>query len=96
LWTGHRLLREVDWVLNEAPELDHLDWLRQQVGPRTLIIQNLCGWKGHDASMWKKIDPKATGFYGYARADDKTTLPDGAIEVNMKNIEILREAYHSL
>ncbi len=25
LWNGHRLLREVDWVLNEAPEVEFLD-----------------------------------------------------------------------
>lgn len=96
IWTGHRVLEEVDWVLNEAPELDHLDWLRRQVGPRTLILQNLCGWKDHDALMWKKIAPMALGFYGFAKADEKTTLPDPTIEVNVKNIEILREAYHSL
>jgi hypothetical protein len=96
LWTGLRLLKEVDWVLNEAPDLGHLEWLRQQVGPRTLIVQNLCGWKDHDASAWKTIDPKRYGFYGFAQADVITTLPSKAEAWNVKNIEILREAYHTL
>jgi len=96
LWNGHRLLKEVDWVLNEAPDLEHLEWLRKQVGPRTLIVQNLCGWEGHDASAWKKIDPKQFGLYGFAKADEKTTLPDAEVKANIKNIEILREAYHAL
>ncbi len=96
LWNGHRLLKEVDWVLNEAPELEHLEWLRKQVGPRTLIVQNLCGWEGHDASAWKKIDPEQFGLYGFAKADEKTTLPDAEAKANVKNIEVLREAYHAL
>jgi hypothetical protein len=96
LWTGHRLLKEVDWVLNEAPDLEHLEWLRQQVGSKTLIVQNLCGWEGHDASAWKKIDPRTFGFYGFAKADETTTLLDPAVKANTKNMEILREAYHTL
>jgi len=96
LWSGHRLLKEVDWVLNESPDLEHLGWLRKQVGPKTLIIQNLCGWKDHDAAVWKKLDPKTFGFYGYAKADPTTTLPSEEVPWNVKNIEILREAYHSL
>ena len=96
LWEGHKLLKEVDWILNEAPDLEHLEWLRKQVGPETLIIQNLCGWKGHDASVWKNIDADKFGFYGFAKADPVTTMPDHEIPENIKNIEILREAYHSL
>jgi len=96
LWQGHRLLKEVDWVLNESPNTEWLDWLRRQVGPDTLIIQNLCGWEGHDAQIWRKIDTKVFGLYGYAKADGTTTLPTAKVSANIKNIEILREAYHSL
>ncbi|MBN1290825.1 MAG: hypothetical protein JXB48_03220 [Candidatus Latescibacteria bacterium] len=96
LWEGHRLLKEVDWILNEAPDLDHLMWLKEQVGPDTLIIQNLCGWKDHDASVWKNIDPDEYGFYGFAKADPVTTMPSSEIPENIKNIEILRDAYHTL
>ena len=56
LWEGHRLLREVDWVLNESPEAAWLDWLRARVGPETLIVQNLCGWEGHDANVRTKLE----------------------------------------
>ncbi len=96
LWDGHRLLREVDWILNEGPELEHLAWLRKQVGPGTYIVQNLCGWEGHDAAAWKKVDPKTFGLYGFAKADPDTTLPCEKNAANAKNIRILREAYHSL
>ena len=96
LWSGHRLLKEVDWVLNESPDLEHLEWLRKQVGAKTLIVQDLCGWKDHDATIWKKLDTKTLGLYGFAQADSTTTLPSKESPWNIKNIEILREAYHSL
>jgi len=96
LWEGHPLLKEVDWVLNESPEASWLDWLRARVGPETLIVQNLCGWEGHDANLWRKIDTQTYGLYGFAKADAETTLPTEKIPANIKNIKLLREAYHGL
>jgi len=96
LWEGSRLLREVDWLLNESPELDNLDWLARHVGPDTLVVQNLCGWEGHDASAWRKVDPRRYGLYGFARAHPATTMPDTDIAANARNIEVLRTAYHSV
>jgi len=96
LWEGQPLLTEADWILNESHELEHLDWLTSRVGPRTLIVQNLCGWKEHNASMWARVDRTKFGFYGFARADDKTTLPDMKLDWNAQNIGILRQAYHEM
>ncbi len=95
LWTGHRLLAEADWVLNEAPDLALVPWLSAQTGPHTLLIQNLCGWPTHDAALWPQVDPSRYGFYGFARADPLTTLPDGE-PANSRNIEIIRAAYRRL
>jgi hypothetical protein len=100
LWNGHRLLREVDWVLNEDPKVELLGWLEAQVGPHTKIIQNLCGWKDHDASIWRQLDARKLGFYGFAQADPVSTLPSPdytpACAANWKNIGIIREAYQTL
>jgi hypothetical protein len=96
LWEGHPLLQEVDWVLNESPEAAWLDWLRARVGPETLIVQNLCGWEGHDANLWRQLAPQVFGLYGFAKADAQTTLPTDNVPANIKNIQLLREAYHSL
>ena len=35
------------------------------------------------------------GLYGFAKADAPTTLP-AKVPANIKNIQLLREAYHSL
>ncbi|HSW46477.1 MAG TPA: hypothetical protein VLM89_12990 [Phycisphaerae bacterium] len=96
LWEGQSLLTEADWILNESHEIEHVDWLQSRVGPKTLIVQNLCGWQDHDASMWRKLDPKKFGFYGFAKADEETTLPDVKLEWNAKNIEIIRQAYREI
>ena len=100
LWNGHRLLREVDWVLNEDPKIELLDWLEAQIGPQTKIIQNLCGWKDHNASIWKELDVEKFGLYGFAQAEPQTTLPSfdytSACAANWKNIDIIRGAYHDL
>jgi hypothetical protein len=96
LWNGHRLLREVDWVLNEAPDTGVLEWLRQQIGPHTKIIQNFCGGN-HDAAAWQQLDLARYGLYGFAQADPVTTLPSAdytaACAANQKNIAIIRAAY---
>jgi hypothetical protein len=100
LWTGHPLLKEVDWVLNEGPDIAMLGWLEKQVGPKTRIIQNLCGWGDHDAGAWRKMDPQKFGFYGFAQADPATTLPaTGGVKTAQslqRNIAILREAYREM
>ena len=90
MWAGHRLLKEVDWVLNESPDIRWLDWLQKQVGEKTLVVQNLCGWPEHDAGAWKKINTRKFGLYGFAQADVNTTYP---LDSFKKNIEIIREAY---
>ena len=95
-WEGNQMLKEADWILNETPDLKWLSWMRQQVGPNTLIVQNLCGWEGHDASVWRQVDTKSYGLYGFAKADEKTTLPSAKNSPNASNVRILREAFHSL
>lgn len=80
--------------------MDLLSWLHEQIGPRTTIVQNLYGWKDHDASVWRGIDTQKYGLYGFAPADPDTTLPSEgytpACVANQKNITVIREAYHTL
>ena len=43
----------------------------------------------------RRIDPQVFGLYGFAKADAQTTL-SAKVPANIKNIQLLREAYHSL
>lgn len=56
----------------------------------------LCGWEGHDANRWRQLDAQVFGLYGFAKADAQTTLPTAKVPANTTNIELLREAYHSV
>ena len=67
-----------------------------RVGPQTLIVHNLCGWEGHDANRWRKIDPQVRGLYGFAKAAAQMTLPTDKVPVKSKNIKLMRADPHSL
>ena len=68
---------------------------RRHTGTETLIVQNRCGWEGHNANLRCQIDPQVFGLYGLAKADAQTTLP-AKDPANIKSIQLLREAYNSL
>ena len=98
-----RMLKEVDWLMNEHPDPEYLEAARKACGPQTKIIQCICGWGDkHDA---RKIadDPEFAnvGLYGFARPDPTTTLPSeeddatGALKGNARNIAIMREVFTS-
>lgn len=42
---GSRMLREVDWALNEAPDQQYFEAGRKMVGGHTRLIQCLVGWR---------------------------------------------------
>ena len=96
-----RMLKEVDWLMNEHPDPAYLDAARKAAGPKTQIIQCICGWGDkHDAGRFvRDVRFADTGLYGFARPDEKTTLPpeidaaDGAAKGNARNIAIIREAF---
>jgi uncharacterized lipoprotein YddW (UPF0748 family) len=75
LWNGHRLLKEVDWLLNESPKTEFLDWLAANIGPHTKLLQNFCGWADHSAGNWRDLDTTRFGFYGFTSVNPGTGLP---------------------
>jgi len=101
---GSKMFREVDWLMNEHPDPVRLEAVRKTAGPRTRIIQCLCGWGAkHDAAKVTR-DPRFAdvGFYGFAWPDAKTTLPPTLEQAgdnerlvgNARNIEALRMVFH--
>lgn len=97
------MLREVDWLINEHYDPAYLESVRKQVGPRTKLLQCLCGWEEDDPGK-VVADPRLAdvGFYGFAAAYPDTTLPpkvgeaksDPAIASNARNVETLRRIFH--
>lgn len=97
VWNNHVLLQEVDYVLNEGPDTDMLEWINQNVGPQTMVIQNLCGWADHKADIWKNIDLDQYGLFGFAAADPTTKLPSVSHnKTDYENLEMIKTAYHEI
>lgn len=82
LWNDHRLLKEVDWILNESPKTEFLDWLEKNIGSHTKLLQNLCGWGEHNAEDWHKLDPNRYGLYGFTCVNPGSCLPWAISDVN--------------
>lgn len=66
-----KLLKECDWVMNEAPDRERLELGKKMVGPKTRMIQNVVGWPKHDARAFL-LDPanRNLDYYGFAEARD--------------------------
>lgn len=80
VWNDNILMKEVDFLLNEGPNFDLLNWIRREAGEHTQVIQNLCGWATHDLTLIDKIDKTKFGFFGFAAADPRTCLPFESVE----------------
>jgi hypothetical protein len=107
-----KLLKECDWVMNEAPSRDLLEGVRKMVGPKVRLIQNLVGWVNHDAkSFLADSGNRNLDFYGFAEPRD-TSLPlpveeylakpvesfagKGRFETNDRNTAVLARFYRGL
>lgn len=97
IWNNSIVMKEADWILNEGPDVTLLDWIRRERGPETWVIQNLCGWAGHDAKHINVVNAPRTGLYGFAQADPDSTLPSNLYgnDVNIRNIEVIKKMFHS-
>lgn len=94
---GSRMLREVDWIMNEHPDTEKLANLRAAIGPQTRIIQCVCGW-GDQHNAEKVIQDPAfndVGLYGFARPDLVTTLPPDDGSGNARNIAAMGKAFNT-
>lgn len=94
------MFKEVDWLMNEHPDPVRLDAAKAEVGPRTRIVQCICGWGDQHDPLKVIDDPRYddAGLYGFARPDAESTLPptesdNPAMSGNAKNIEIMRAAF---
>jgi hypothetical protein len=110
--TDSKLLRECDWVMNEAPGRDLLEAARPMAGPRTRLIQNVVGWVDHDARSFLS-DPanQRLDLYGFAEPrDNSLPLPveqyltkplasfngKDRMEVNDRNIAVMIRCYRGM
>ncbi|HBZ20652.1 MAG TPA: hypothetical protein DEO60_05965 [Bacteroidales bacterium] len=65
---GSDMLKEVDWVLNEAGDILTTESVRSMLGPKTRLVTCLANWNKQDAA---KVIPAAikdnVGLYGFTK-----------------------------
>jgi hypothetical protein len=60
-------LKQVDWVMNEAPTRAYFDAARKMVGAETRMLQCLVGWVQHDAAAYlADATTRGIDLYGFA------------------------------
>jgi len=93
---GSKMLREVDWLMNEHPDPAKLEEAKAAAGAHTRLIQCICGWgEKHDAAAVLRDERfKNVGMYGFARPDPKTTLPADDGSGNARNIAAMKKVFN--
>ncbi len=106
------MLREIDWLMNESPDMTLYRLGRQMTGRQTRMLQNLVGWSTDNVTKFL-TDPKHHTFdlYGFAmpRANslplpvkDYLSQPvdsftgPGIFSINDRNIAALARFYREL
>ena len=97
LWENTRVLQEVDWILNESEDTSLLQWLEDQCGNDTRIIQCLSGWETHDANAALDALDTDRDLYGFCKVAPNTGLPSPDISrIDYNNIHTLTQLYSRL
>jgi Hypothetical glycosyl hydrolase 6 len=66
-------LKQVDWVMNEAPTRAYFDAARMMVGDQTRMLQCLVGWVQHDAAAYlADASTRGIDLYGFAEPRDNS------------------------
>jgi len=103
---GSDMLREVDWVLNEAGDMATTVSIREMLGKHTRLVTCLANWNGQNPL---KVVPEAikdnVGLYGFTKPVVGSLMPPvdyyliksvDSLKGDEKNIAILTRAYNNL
>jgi hypothetical protein len=103
---GSDMLKEVDWVLNEAGDLSTTESVRSMLGIHTRLVTCLANWNGQDAA---RIIPSAlkenVGLYGFTKpvsgsmmkpVDYYLSRSIDSLRADERNIGALVRTYHNL
>jgi hypothetical protein len=106
-YEGNTLLKEVDWLMNEAGDSKRTQAMKELVGPRTKLITCLANWNGQNPL---KTVPDAlsqgVGLYGFAKpAPGGSILPPvdhylsasvDTLKGDARNIAVLARCFNKL
>lgn len=103
---GSEMLKEVDWVLNEAGDIATTESVKSMLGKHTRLVTCLANWNKQDPT---KVIPAAlndnVGLYGFTKpvlgslmppVDYYLSKPVDSLKGDEKNIAVLARAYNKL
>jgi hypothetical protein len=103
---GSDMLKEVDWVLNEAGDIATTGSVRNMLGSQTRLVTCLASWNGQDPA---KVIPTAisaqVGLYGFTKPALGSMMPPvdcylskslDSLKGDERNIAMLARAYNNL
>lgn len=103
---GSDMLKEVDWVLNEAGDTATTASARAMLGPDTRMVTCLANWNGQDAAI---VIPdalmKGIGLYGFTKPVNGSIMPPvdyylsaypDSLKGDARNIALLARSYNNL
>ena len=101
-----KMLKEVDWLINEAGDLESLNAVKSMIGKQTKIITCFAEWNKQDA---KSIVPDAIksgiGIYGFSQAhknavlfpiDQYLSMPIDSFTGDNRNVAVLARVFNGL
>ena len=100
------MLKEVDWVLNEAGDIATTESVRSMLGSHTRLVTCLANWNGQDPTI---VIPAAikenVGLYGFTKPVKGSMMPPvdyyltnsvDSLKGDERNIAVLARAYNNL
>ena len=99
------MYKEVDWLMNEAGDMESINAVKSEIGKQTRLITCLANWNKQDAT---KIVPAAlkagVGLYGFTKPGANSLLPleqilsrpVSELKGDDRNIAVLARAYHGV
>jgi hypothetical protein len=103
---GSDMLKEVDWVLNEAGDIATTESVRSMLGSHTRLVTCLANWNGQYPTI---VIPAAikenVGLYGFTKPVKGSMMPPvdyyltnsvDSLKGDERNIAVLARAYNNL
>lgn len=105
-YEGSALLKEVDWLMNEAGDIETTNAMRDMVGAETKLITCLANWnKQNPAEVVPAAIQAKVGLYGFTKpvagpymlpVDYYLSNPVDSLKADEQNIAVLARAFKDL
>jgi hypothetical protein len=105
-YEGNALLKEVDWLMNEAGDKESTRAMYDLTGPQTKLITCLANWNGQNpAEIVPDAIARGVGLYGFTKpvagsamppVDDYLSAAVDTLTGDALNIAILARAFNNL